>query len=217
MTRAGAATLRHAGWRGRLLAAAALAGLAAGWAVPAAAADPAEWHVTPERSAILFDFELNGEPRRGSFARFEGEGRIDVGDPASAAFELRIVAGSIDLGNRLFSAFATSAEWFDASNHPKMRFRLHRLEPLGRGRYEAVGDLTIRGRTLPAAGSLRLDFADGTARAEGRLDIDRTAYLLGVGPSALVVDVSPSVTVRFDLRARPAAQESHEEGLRRWR
>ncbi len=164
------------------------------------------WAVLPDASSVRFDFVLDGKPRSGRFVRVEGEGRFDPERLLEAELTIRISAASIDLGNALFSAFAQSAEWFDARTHPEVVFRLTRLEPLGPGLYAALGDLSIRGRTRPARGELALEIEGGQARAVGRLDVDRLDYLLGVGPSALVVDIDRQVTVAFDLAAKPAGR-----------
>lgn len=168
----------------------------------AEAPDPtADWTVVPEASAIGFGYSLNGKAAEGRFTGVAGGGRFDPDDPASAVLEIRIAADSIDLGNPLFSAFATSAEWFDARNHPEMRYRLSRLEPVEGDLYRAHGDVSIRGRTTPLVSEIRLETGADEARASGVLTLDRTDYLLGVGPSSLIVDVGREVTVSFELTA----------------
>ncbi len=184
---------------GLALAVALLAGAAAAEA-------PRGWEVVPAASEVAFDFVLDGKPRRGRFTRVSGDGRFDPEAPQAAELTIRIASASIDLGNGLFSAFAQSAEWFDAKNHPEVVFRLARLEPIGDGRFAALGDLSIKGRTRPARGELALEIGAGRARATGRLEVDRVDYLLGVGPSALVVDIDREVAVAFDLAARPAGR-----------
>ena len=189
--------------RASLASAAALA-----LALPAAsAAEPGpRWEVVPDASLVAFDFVLDGRARSGAFARVTGEGRFDPDAPEEADLTIRIEASSIDLGNGLFSAFAQSAEWFDAKAHPEVVFRLASLEPIGGGRFAALGDLSIKGRTRPAEGELALEIGAARARATGRLNVDRVDYLLGVGPSALVVDIDREVSVSFDLAARPAGR-----------
>lgn len=161
-----------------------------------------DWQVAPAASRIGFAYSLNGKPAEGRFDAVTGGGRFDPADPSGALLEMRIAAGSIDLGNPVFSAFATSAEWFDARNHPEVVYRLTGLEPLGGPDYRAHGEIELRGRTGRSVSDIRLEVVEGEARASGRLSLDRTDYLLGVGPSSLVVDVGREVTVSFDLVAR---------------
>jgi polyisoprenoid-binding protein YceI len=63
--------------------------------------------------------------------------------------------------------------------------------------------LTIRGKTRPIVSTITLAIDDGTAHATGSLDLDRTDYWLGVGPTALFVRIGRQVSVRFDLTAHP--------------
>ena len=166
-----------------------------------ALAGAVEWMLVPERSRVGFEYLSNGKPAEGEFTRFEGEGVFSPEAPEAATLELRIESASIDLGDPLASAFATSAEWFDSAHHPVVTYRLTALAPLGGDRYDATGDLTIRGRTRPVRSTITLVVDEATARAEGVVELDRKEYRLGVGPSALFVVIGRPVAVRFDLTA----------------
>jgi polyisoprenoid-binding protein YceI len=181
---------------------AALLGLTPGIAPTAAVA--ARWTVAPDQSSILFDYERNHRQAGGRFAMFTGVGVFDRAAPGDATLELRIESASIDLDDPLASAFATSAEWFDSANHPQVIYRLIELTPEGGDSYHARGELTIRGRTRPIETMITLDIGADSARASGSLRIDRKDYLLGVGPSALFVEIGAQVAVRFELTAHPA-------------
>jgi polyisoprenoid-binding protein YceI len=171
-------------------------------ALPAPAAG-LEWTVVHERSQVLFEYRRNDQPATGYFAAFAGEGVFDRDAPGEATLELRIESASIDLDDPMASAFATSAEWFDSANHPLVVYRLLELTPEGEDRYQARGELTIRGRTRPIETTITIKIGDDETRAAGSLRLDRTDYWLGVGPSALFVDIGREVAVRFELIARP--------------
>ena len=161
------------------------------------------WRVAPAESAITFAYRSNGLADKGVFARFNGSGRFDRQAPGDATLELRIASGSIDLGDPRASAFATSAEWFDAANHPEIVYRLLNLTPEAGDRYLARGALTIRGQTRPVTSTIRLEIKGAEAHAAGTLKIDRKDYGLGIGPMSLFVTVGPEVDVTFDLTAHP--------------
>jgi polyisoprenoid-binding protein YceI len=163
-----------------------------------------EWAVAPDASTIAFTFVLNGAPGQGAFRRMSGEGRFDADDPAATRFELRIPTDGLDLGNPLYSAFAQSADWFDTATHPEVVYRLAHLTPLPDGRWEALGDISAKGRLVVLRTPIALEIGSGTARARGELVFDRRAVGVGVGPSALFVSLDPDVTVTFDLVARAA-------------
>jgi polyisoprenoid-binding protein YceI len=170
---------------------------------PKAAAMGVDWVVVPEQSRVLFDYLSNGQPAGGEFFRFEGSGMFDLDAPGDATLELRIKSTSIDLGNNLASAFATSAEWFDSANFPNVVYRLTALTPVGGNDFLALGELMIRGRTRPIETTINLEIGPDNAHVTGTLKLDRKDYRLGVGPSAMFVDIGSAVAVRFELTARP--------------
>jgi len=188
--------------RTAILAVLAMA-LALGTGTWLARAMPLGWSVAKGGSRILFDYRRNGQSAEGRFTRFTGEGVFDRTSPADATLELRIESASIDLNDPLASAFATSAEWFDSMTHPEVVYRLQHLTPEGGDRFQADGDLTIRGRTKPVSTVITLDIEADRAFASGTLEVDRTDFMLGVGPSAMFVDIAPEVAVRFELTAAP--------------
>jgi polyisoprenoid-binding protein YceI len=167
-------------------------------------AEAMTWIVEPEQSRILFDYERNHQLAEGRFTVFTGSGQFDRDAPGDATLELRIDSASIDLDDRLASAFATSAEWFDTANHRHVIYRLIHLTPEGGDSYHAVGELTIRGRTRPIETTITLDIGADDAHARGSLRMNRRDFLLGVGPSAMFVEIGAEVAVRFELTAHPA-------------
>ncbi|MEM8698445.1 MAG: YceI family protein [Pseudomonadota bacterium] len=160
------------------------------------------WQVDPATSEILFTYVRADQAAEGRFHKFSGEGAFDPADPGGSELEIRIESGSIDLGEPLASAFATSAEWFDSKNHPLVTYTLDRLEQTGPEAYTATGRLTVRGKTREIVSPLSLSLDGGRAIAEGDLTVERRDYLLGVGPAAAFVTIGPEVTVRFRLQAR---------------
>ena len=169
-------------------------------AVPALV-NASEWAVQPAASGVQFEYTSDGIPKTGIFARFEGIGSFDPADPAGAELLLKIDTSSIDLYDDLASGFAQSAEWFDSKNHPDVVYTLLSLELIEGTRYRAKGQLVIRGEERPITSEIDLAIEEDAAAAEGELRIVRGDYLLGVGPSAIFVDIGPEVIVSFDLQA----------------
>ncbi len=190
-------------FRAALAAALAVALFAALAGPSLARADAGEWRLVPSESEVVFEYESDGQPARGTFGEFSGEGRFRPDDPGAATLELRIRSDSIDLGDARANAFATSAEWFDSANHPNLVYQLRKLTHLEANRYRAIGDLTVRGRSRPVTTTITLEVGARHARASGTLTVNRKDYGLGVGPSALFVEIGPEVSVRFELTARP--------------
>ncbi|MEM1278244.1 MAG: YceI family protein [Pseudomonadota bacterium] len=161
------------------------------------------WTVDQERSEILFTYERAGTPDQGKFHEFAGEGFLDLDDLKATRLWIRIESASIDLNDRVASAFATSAEWFDSKNHPLVVFELTGIERLDGTQYLSTGDLTIRGETKRVEVPIDLSFVKGEALAKGDIRINRVDYLLGVGPGAAFVTIGKEVSVNFALTAVP--------------
>lgn len=162
----------------------------------------AQWQVDAGTSSVDFDYSRDGKPATGVFVAFSGQGSFDPDAPESANLTIRIDSKSIDLSDDLASAFATSAEWFDSKHHRYITYTLTGLKRRPDGRFDASGLLNLRGETRQVASVISLDVDGGQATASGTLRLDRRDYLLGVGPSAIFVEIGPEVAVRFDLRAR---------------
>lgn len=174
----------------------------------AALAKGAVWRVIPAQSVISFDYDQNQQPASGVFAQVSGAGTFDPDNLSATRLELLIDVRSLDLGDPLESAFALSAEWFDAVNHPVARYRLAALTPLGDGRFEALGDLTIKGKLKVLRTPIALAIARDRATASGSLMFDRRDFDVGAGASALFISVGTAVSVRFNLVAEAAAAGS---------
>lgn len=181
--------------------AAILLGLAA-LSAPAGA-EPLRWEVDAEASRIGIVYLINGEERRGEIGRFSGAARFDPDDLSAARLTLEIDMDSVDVGEPFGTFIVKTSDWFDVAAHPTARYELDRMEPLGDGRYRAEGRLTMRGVEHSVSGDLALDLGGETAGAEGAASFPRSLYGIGVGFTALFVEVGDEVGVEFDLVATP--------------
>jgi polyisoprenoid-binding protein YceI len=81
-----------------------------------------------------------------------------------------------------FRAHVLSGEFFDAENHPEVRFASSRVDLRDDGTAHVAGELTIKGITRPveAAGTWTAPAADAFGRTRGHLQleaiIDRTEF-----------------------------------------
>lgn len=88
---------------------------------------------------------------RGQFKQYSGTLKIDPTDFTRSTFEGEVDVASIDTGNSQRDDHLRSADFFDAGNHPKIKFTSSRIESKGEGEYIVHGDLTIRGTTQAIA------------------------------------------------------------------
>ena len=121
------------------------------------------WQLDPQRSSVEF--------RTGHFwglvtvkGHFDDyAGRFDLStDPA---IELTIDAASVQTGNRKRDDHLRSADFFDAENHPRVRFRSDSVDLQGDA-------LKVRGRLSAGGRSIPLELSVRVRQVDGGLEID---------------------------------------------
>jgi len=149
---------------------------------------------------------------RGQFRTYSGTLDIDPADFTRSRFEGEIEVASIDTGNQQRDDHLRSGDFFDAENHPKIRFKSTRIEPSGGDEYAVTGDLTIRGVTKPV--TLEVEFFGTSKNMSGntvaglsvRGAINRKDF--GVNFNALLesggVVVGDKVKIEIDIEAQAA-------------
>lgn len=170
------------------------------------AAEPLNWIIDAGASRIGIVYLVNGEERRGEIGRFSGAARFDPEDVSAARLTLEIDMASVDVGEPFGTMIVKTGDWFHVSEHPTARYELDRMEPLGDGRYRAFGRLTMRGAEHPVSGELSVNLAGHVAGAQGEAAFPRSLYGIGVGFTALFVEVGDEVGVVFDLTAVPEGE-----------
>ena len=86
---------------------------------------------------------------RGRFTEFEGTIQADEQDPARSSVKVTIQAASIDTDQPDRDAHLRSADFFKADEFPTLSFASTSIAAAGGDTYTVVGNLTIRGVTLP--------------------------------------------------------------------
>jgi polyisoprenoid-binding protein YceI len=139
------------------------------------------WDIDPIHSTIAFEVKHFGVSTfRGRFNGYEGT--LEVSDSGLEKVSGEIDVASIDVNDEQLSGHLQSEDFFDAANHPKLRFASTAIEQLADGNLHVTGDLEIRGTTKPVELDVHLDAVgvgpDGSERvgllASG--EIDRTAF-----------------------------------------
>ncbi len=96
-------------------------------------------------------------------------------------------------------------EVLDVANHPEIRFRSTKVEPLGQGRWRVEGTLELRGRSAP----LRFEVTGSEGLFRGTAALKQTAF--GITPITVAggtVRVKDEVKVEFAIATTPAATGS---------
>jgi polyisoprenoid-binding protein YceI len=137
----------------------------------------ATWQLARGPSAITFKVShLIFSEVEGRFTRFAGSVDLPGDDLGQARIDAEIDAASIHTGHEDRDRHLVSNEFLAADAFPRIRFVSRTISPTGPGRYEIVGDLTIRDVTRPIAlAATSMGRRETTAGA--RLDFEATGSL----------------------------------------
>ena len=106
------------------------------------------WEIDSSHSSVHFSVRhLVIAKVRGSFARWSGTVHAPDGDFSKATVAVTIDASSIDTGVAQRDTHLKSADFFDVTEYPELRFVGKRVEPRSGAEIDVVGDLTIKGIT----------------------------------------------------------------------
>ncbi|HLI67113.1 MAG TPA: YceI family protein [Caulobacteraceae bacterium] len=183
----------------RLAFLAALAAFAPG----AALAAPAHWTVDPG-SKIAFAGKMNDDSFTGGFSRWSADIAFDPKQLSASRVTVTIDVASASTGDADRDQAIPGADWFAAHQFPKATFTATQFKDLGGGRYEAIGDLAIRGVHRPVTLPFTLAIAGDKARMTGAVTLNRTAFGIGQGKWRTGDVVATSVAVAVQVQAHKA-------------
>jgi polyisoprenoid-binding protein YceI len=161
----------------------------------------AQVSLLPAASEISFVSRQMGAPLEGRFRRFEAEVAIDPQRLAAASVRLGIDLGSVALGAGLadIEAELRQPAWFDTRQFAQASFTSSAVKPLGGGRLEVAGRLSLKGRSVPLTVAVTLSQAAGVTTASGSFALKRLDFKVGDGDWADTGIVANEVQVRFKL------------------
>jgi len=170
---------------------------------PAAIAAPPTWSVDPS-SKLTFAGAMNGAAFTGTFKRWSAQIAFDPKALATSKVDVSVDVGSATSGDADRDSAMPTDDWFAASKFAKATFVSKSFRDLGGGKYEADGDLTVRGVTKPVALPFTLTITGDTARMNGAVVLNRTAFGVGQGQWKTGEVVDTKVTVNVALTAHRA-------------
>ena len=148
---------------------------------------PGRWRIDPARSRIEFRTPtLWGHASvKGHFERYEGS--LDL--QRTPAIELAIETASLNTNNSFRDRHLRSADFFDAENHPQVRFVSDTATMDG-------DRLKVRGRLYAAGSTLPLELDASLRRAGDELEVDARTHAdhrkLGMSHGLLGMIPTPS-------------------------
>jgi polyisoprenoid-binding protein YceI len=108
------------------------------------------WNLDPAHSEIGFKVKhMMITNVSGSFGKFDVQAETEGNDFSSATINFTADIDSISTGSADRDAHLKSPDFFDAAQHPQLKFTGTRMEKKDDENYVLHGDLTIRGITKP--------------------------------------------------------------------
>lgn len=171
-------------------------------AVVAAPVSARPYTVDKSASKLGFTGSMSGAPFSGSFRRWDAAIEFDPDNLPASRATVTVDVSSALTGDKTRDEALPSSDWFAAKTHPRATFTTRAITRTGPNRYRAAGDLTLRGVRRPVVLPFTLQLNGNTARMQGRLQLDRTAFGVGQGQFRSSGMVAAPVTVTVDLTAR---------------
>lgn len=153
--------------------------------------------VQPEKSRVAFVSKQMGVPVEGGFGKFAAQIAFDPAKPEAGRAQIDLDLASIDAGSAEANDEVKSKAWFDTPRFPRATFVSTGVRPLGGGRYEALGRMTIKGRTRDVVAPFSFRTDGNAAVLEGSIPVMRLQFGVGEGIWSDTGTVADEVQVRF--------------------
>jgi polyisoprenoid-binding protein YceI len=159
----------------------------------------------PAASEIGFSVKQMGVEVSGHFRRYEARIDFDPAAPESASAELRVEVASLTTGDADTDGVARDRPWLDSAGFPQAEFRSSAVRALGGNRYEARGQLRLKGRAREVVVPFTCQAQPGgSLLLSGQLLLRRADFGIGGGEWNEGDLVANEVPLRFRLRLLPA-------------
>jgi polyisoprenoid-binding protein YceI len=167
----------------------------------AAGAAPGQQAVDYSKSRISFVSRQMNVPVEGEFRKFGASVRWDAARPEASQAQVDIDAASFDMGERSLNDEAKSRPFLDVRNHPRAGFVSTAVKPLGVGRFEVAGRLTIKGVTRDVVVPFTVKREGASQVFDGAVTIKRLDFRVGEGEWTDTRTLADEVQVKFRLVA----------------
>ena len=161
-----------------------------------------KWIVDPAKSKLGFETQAMGAPVEGDFGRWDADIHFDPKQLAGSKVVVTIQTGSAVTGDAEHDQTALGSDWLATAMFPTATFQAVTFKDLGGGRYEADGDLTIRGVSKPLVLPFTLAITGDAAQMTGETTVDRSLFGVGQGSYGGADSVPLAVTIKVELSAK---------------
>lgn len=152
-----------------------------------------------EKSQITFTGKQMGVPVDGNFRKFDAQFAIDPAKPQSGKARVDVDLASIDAGSSEATTEVKGKAWLNLAAFPKASFVASSVKPLGAGRYEARGTLSIKGISREAVIPFSIRNEGPGSWLEGGFVLPRLQFKIGEGAWGDTSTVADEIQVKFKL------------------
>jgi len=156
------------------------------------------WEMIAKDSHIQFTASQTGTEFTGSFTDFSADINFDSDNIEAASVTVDINMSAFEAGSADRNGALPGKEWFYIKNFPKAQFSSDEFISLGEDKYEARGELSLRGISQPLTLPFTLEINDGRADMVGQVSLNRGDF--GVGQGVWATDEWVSLDVKLDVK-----------------
>jgi len=164
-----------------------------------AAAQPAAAKLVPAQSEITFQLKQSGVPVDGKFKRFDAQLALDPKAPQGGSVTVSIDTSSASVGFAETDTELPRAPWFNSAKFPRAVFQSNAITALGGGRFQAKGQLDLKGTARELVVPVTIVQSGTQSTATGEFVVKRLDFKIGENEWTDVSLVANDVRVRFKL------------------
>jgi len=176
--------------------------LVAGFAAPVFA-ETTTYTVDPSHTNILMSVSHLGFSTMVLEAlKPEGTVKFDQENPQNSAVNITLKAAHIDGDDQKFNAHLQSADFFNATEYPKITFKSTEVKVTGEGKGQVMGDFTLLGITKPVTLDVTFNKAGlnpfsntETVGFTASTNLKRTDYGMDYGVPAIGDDIKIDINL----------------------
>lgn len=155
--------------------------------------------VQTSESAVTFGFTEMGVPLDGKFNKFSAQVSFDPAQLTKAQAHIDIDLASIDTGSDDGNKEVVGKKWFNVQTYPTASFVSTGIRSLGGNRYQALGKLSIKGKTQDVMAPVTFQSDGKRGIFEGAFEIKRLDYAIGEGEWTDVSSVANEIQIKFHV------------------
>lgn len=152
-------------------------------------------------SDISFDFAIERSHFTGHFTEFEVEYCWQDNAPETGLISVLVNMASARTGNKDLDIGMQDKQALNADAFPVATWQTQSIIKQG-DKYQAQGELTIRGISQLESGTFRLEPIANNWRLTGQSQLKRLDYKLGIGEFADTAFIPEVVIIKFDFKLK---------------